>query len=183
MDLKKIYPRKVKTKNGREIVLKMPDKTHLREMQGFINELVDEDVPILKNEKIRLEDERKYLKDLLKRIEEKKSVHIYAFHRSKLIANTGVSVGKFRKRHVGDFGISVAKDFRSDGIGSLMTEEVLMLAKDYLKLKIITLEVFAGNVSAINLYEKVGFKEYGRLPNALFYEDKYSDAIFMYKDL
>ena len=50
-------------------------------------------------------------------------------------------------------------------------------------LKILTLGVFSLNIPAKRLYEKFGFMEYGRLPKALFYQGKYIDQIYMYKNV
>lgn len=48
-------------------------------------------------------------------------------------------------------------------------------------LKIITLEVFANNPIAIPLYKKLGFQEYGSLPNGLKRQGEFSDSVLMYK--
>ena len=183
MDLAKRFPKKVKTKKAREVTLRIPDEGDVKEMQRFINELVEEDSPILKNEKIKLTDEKKYLEGLLKEIKSKKSVNVYAFYKSKLIANTGVKVGKFRGKHMGNLGISVSKDFRDEGLGQLLMKELLFLAKNYLNLKKVTLSVLEGNPRGIHLYKKLGFSEYGKLPKAALYKGDYVDEILMYKDL
>ena len=183
MDLVKYFPKKVKTKKSREVTFKIPDKDDFKEMQRFINELVEEDEPILKNEKIKLSDEKKYLDGLLKDIKSKKSVNVYAFYNSKLIANTGVKAGKFRGKHIGNLGISVNKDFRDEGLGHLLMKELLFLSKNYLNLKKVTLAVLEGNLRGIHLYKKLDFSEYGRLPKAYYYKGKFVDEILMYKDL
>ena len=46
------------------------------------------------------------------------------------------------------------------------------------------LEVIATNEGAIALYEKLGFKEYGRFPDNMKYSDgTYADALWMMKKL
>ena len=47
----------------------------------------------------------------------------------------------------------------------------------------IELEVAADNERAIRLYERFGFKEYGRCPRALKRENGYADEIGMVKIL
>jgi len=53
--------------------------------------------------------------------------------------------------------INVDKNYRHLGIGSILLEKLITIAKKN-KLKEITLEVRASNVSAQKLYEKYSFK-------------------------
>ncbi|QGQ46508.1 GNAT family N-acetyltransferase [Metabacillus sediminilitoris] len=55
------------------------------------------------------------------------------------------------------------KDVRGQGIGQQMLKEVLKIAFGELNLHRVSLGVFDFNVSAINCYEKVGFKKEGVL--------------------
>jgi len=50
-------------------------------------------------------------------------------------------------------------------------------------LKILTLTVFATNKIAIHVYKKVGFKEVGRIPKAIYRNEKYIDRIIMVKEI
>ena len=49
-------------------------------------------------------------------------------------------------------------------------------------IKLFSLEVFAVNDLAIRMYEKFGFKEFGRLPKAILYKGEYVDEIYMYRE-
>lgn len=72
------------------------------------------------------------------------------------------------KSHVGEFGISVALDFRGQGIGQKIMELVISESiRAMPEIKIIDLEVFSQNQIAQNLYRKLGFIEYGKLPDGL----------------
>ena len=62
-------------------------------------------------------------------------------------------------------------------VKELIDESIKKLAD----LRIIDLEVFGKNIIGKNLYKKLGFIEYGRLPNALKRKGEYDDAILMYK--
>ena len=75
--------------------------------------------------------------------------------------------------------IVVKKDFRHNGIGSILLENLINHSKD-LNLKSITLEVNENNLSAIRLYDKFSFDKLGIRKN---YYDGKSDAIIMSKKL
>ena len=75
--------------------------------------------------------------------------------------------------------IVVKKDFRHNGIGSFLLENLINHSKE-LNLKTITLEVNENNLSAIRLYDKFSFDKLGIRKN---YYDGKSDAIIMSKKL
>ena len=68
-----------------------------------------------------------------------------------------------KTRHRADFGISVLAAYWGLGIGSALTAACLDCARKagYLQVE---LEAVSENESALNLYRKFGFVEYGRNP-------------------
>lgn len=64
----------------------------------------------------------------------------------------------------GELAVSVDQDFQSQGIGSQLIEEVLYWATQEWQLHGIYLDVLSGNLRAIDLYKKYGFKIVGDLP-------------------
>ena len=75
--------------------------------------------------------------------------------------------------------IVVKKDFRHNGNGSILLDDLINYSKK-LNLKTITLEVNENNLSAIRLYYKFSFD---RLGNRKKYYNGESDAIIMSKHL
>ena len=73
--------------------------------------------------------------------------------------------------------IAVKKDYRRQGIATLLLNHILTICKEK-GIKIIHLEVNEENFSAISLYQKFGFEECGRRKQ--YYDNKY-DAILMKK--
>lgn len=67
----------------------------------------------------------------------------------------------------------VLKEYRGQGIGKTLFEEVKKISEG-----VITLEVRTSNVNAINFYEKRGFKKYAIRKN---YYSNGEDAILMIK--
>lgn len=173
------------TKTGKKVVIRYPQKSDLKEMLRYINELSDERTFIrYQGEHETLESETKYLKSRLEAIENKKAVHLLAFFNNKIIAATDIHMKDKTEQYVGILGISVAKDFRGDGLGKLLMELILKEAeKKILGLKILTLEVYSTNDIAKKMYEKFGFMEYGRLPKGITRNGKFEDAILMYKNI
>lgn len=73
--------------------------------------------------------------------------------------------------------LAVAKDFRGQGLGSLLLGNLIQIARNY-KAVYVTLEVRPSNAVAIGLYEKFGFISHGRRPH--YYEDNGEDALIMW---
>ena len=73
--------------------------------------------------------------------------------------------------------IAVKKDYRRQGIATLLLNHILDFCKEK-GIKTINLEVNEENFSAISLYQKFGFEECGRRKQ--YYDNKY-DAILMKK--
>lgn len=80
------------------------------------------------------------------------------------------------------FAIIVDEKYRNQGIGKALMEHMINTAKHKFKIEILHLEVYAGN-PAIRLYERLGFKEFGRQPKFIKIDGEYIDKIMMQKEL
>lgn len=74
--------------------------------------------------------------------------------------------------------IVIKKNYRNQGVGTLLLENLISLAKR-LNLKSLSLEVSEKNLPAIHLYQKFGFESLGVRKN--YYQDK--NGIIMTKKL
>ncbi len=83
-----------------------------------------------------------------------------------------------RIAHQCEFGIIVGPGFRNQGIGSYLLNNLLHFAKTQFKIELIHLQVYEGNPS-INLYDRFGFREFGRQNRWIKDENGYSARIFM----
>ena len=72
--------------------------------------------------------------------------------------------------------IAVHPDFRRRGIGQQLLQTMLAAARAA-KMRLITLEVRAGNAAAQALYRRFGFRVVGRRPK--YYTDNREDALIM----
>jgi RimJ/RimL family protein N-acetyltransferase len=170
---------------GFDVVVRYPQDRDAKVMCDYINVISEEKTyTTWQGERILLKDEEKYLKGQLERIDKDEVVQLLMFVNGELSGISEVGLDKKIKSHVGGFGISIAKKYRGRGFGKLLTKLILEeSSKKLVKLKIITLEVFAENEKAIKMYKNFGFIEYGRLPKGLLFKGEPVDEIQMYKSV
>ncbi|MEK7552162.1 MAG: GNAT family protein [Patescibacteria group bacterium] len=174
-----------KTKKGNDLVIRYIEANDAQAALDYINTLSQEQTFItFQGEQLKLEDEEKFVKSCLEVMSKKMGVTLVALCNGKFTGMSSVDMKNRVLSHVGGLGISVAKESRGEGVGKIFIENVISEAKKSIpNLKIIKLEVFANNPNAINLYKKVGFKEWGILPKAIFYKGEYIDEVSMYKEV
>lgn len=174
-----------KTEDGLDILVRYPTRVDLKPMHKFINDLSAERT-FVRNQgiKISLEEEKEFLEKQLKGIGDKTKIQLLAFNNTNLVGISGIEMKDRAQKHVGNLGISVAKDFRTRGVGSKLMEIVIKEAKkNLLDLKLFVLTVFANNTVAYEMYKKFGFREFGRLPKGVIHRDKFVDEVYMYKEI
>lgn len=171
--------------NPGQITFRSPTIDDTQALLDYINTLSSEQTYIrFQGEQQTFEQEQEYIEDFLKKMKAGTAVKILAFIDGKLVGVSDIDMHDRVEKHIGLFGITIAKEYRNQGIGKLLMEKVLEEAKKNLKdLKIVTLSVFGDNPIAKSLYEKMGFVEYGRLPNGVIHKGEYTDHIFMYKQV
>jgi RimJ/RimL family protein N-acetyltransferase len=172
------------TKNGKNAEIRNPSWDILHQKLEYINELSQEDTFIsFSGEEVALKEEAEFLARILADMEMGNSFFQYCFVEGQLVGICGIDrKTDLRKRgeHIGKFGLSVHRDFRNEGIGFVLAKTAIDLASQHIKnLKIIELGCFANNTAAIHLYEKLGFKEVGRLPNFILFKGNYIDEVKM----
>lgn len=117
--------------------------------------------------------------------ESSNEIEIVAVVDGKIAGTAGIdAVGnKYKTKHRAEFGIGIAKEFWGLGLGRALTEACIECAKEagYTQLE---LDVVSDNASAISLYKKVGFVEYGRNPKGFNSRiSGYQELIYMKLDL
>lgn len=81
--------------------------------------------------------------------------------------------------HQSEFGIIVASKYRNMGIGSQLIRNLIHLGKEHFKIELLHLQVYAEN-PAMRLYERCGFKEFGRQTHWIKEGDnEYVGRVFM----
>lgn len=167
----------------RNIVVRYPIESDAEEMLRYINALSQEKTYIrAQGEQLTIEHEKKYLTSQLEKIAKKNAVKLLLFIDTLLIGVAGIEMLERTERHTGVLGISIDKAYRGEGFGNLLMKLLETEAKANIpELEIVTLCVFAKNVTGKAMYEKFGYKVYGYLPKGIKYKEQYDDLILMYK--
>ena len=74
--------------------------------------------------------------------------------------------------------IIVSQEVRSKGVGTILMNNLMHLAKDYFGIEVLYLEVYEGN-RAISLYHRFGFREVGFQKHFMKEEGEYIGKIVM----
>lgn len=173
--------KRIVSKSGKTLTVRLPEQSDLQRVLVYINDLIAEDTYIIMSGKPVTETEEKnYLTGLIKNINAKEEVCLYIFDGDKLVANGQIKKRVRRLSHIGDFGITVAREYRQDGVGSQLMAMLLEEAKS-IGVKIVVLEVFSNNQRACHVYKKMGFTEFGVLPKSVVHRGETINLIQMYK--
>jgi len=179
--MEKTY-REFHAKNGRRIVLRAPRMGDLDDFLELVNSLVDEGAEIPVESRKTREAEADWLGRLLADIEKGSAICVVGEADGKLIANSEVRKGAGRRKHIGGLAIALKDGYRDVGIG---TEMMRLLIEESRKvgLRLLCLSVYESNLRARHVYEKVGFREVGRIPKAICKGDQYLDEVVMALEL
>jgi RimJ/RimL family protein N-acetyltransferase len=110
-------------------------------------------------------------------------IHIVAEVNGHVIGSITVTINTGLRSHVGsNVGILIKQGYRDIGIGTEMLKQLIMQAQKR-RLKILTIGLFSTNSRARHVYEKLGFREYGRIPGEIHKNGQYIDHITMVKVL
>ena len=171
------------SKTGKTISFRYPTNKDAQIITDFMNKASQEKTYIsFQGEELKLEKEKKWLKSTIRDIKNKEKIYIMVFIDNKLVGSSDIVLEKYSRKHVGVFGIIIDHDYRGEGIGKTLMKLVISEAIKKIKgLKIIILDVFCTNIIAQDLYKKMGFTEYGRLPKGLKRRGKYVDMVLMQK--
>ena len=169
--------------NGKKILLRSPNATE-DEAQMLIDYLktVSGETDFLlcypDELKFTTEGELEFINSMN---ESKEKMLILAFVDGAYAGNCSfhkVGTGR-RSAHRADLGIALFQKYTGIGLGRLMLERMLEKIKEQ-GYEQAELTVVGGNDRAYHLYESLGFKECGRIPNANKYDDgSYRDDIHM----
>lgn len=166
----------------KDLVLREPEESDSQSFVEFLDRLIEEEA-FLTTDHQTLEDELSYIKFMHTEIKDKKGVHLIVTEGKKKIAGVDVTNLGTKREHVGELQIYIDKDYRGIGLGNLLLNIIEEETKKLGTIKIITLEVFSNNESAINLYNKLGYKVVGNQENTVRYKGQFTGMTFMQKEI
>lgn len=112
-------------------------------------------------------------------------IEICAFVDGILVGSAGNHALSTREklRHRADFGISILREYWGQGIGAALTGACIDCAKKA-GFRQLELEVVGENETAVRLYKKYGFMEYGRNPRGFLTRDgRWQELVLMRLEL
>lgn len=108
------------------------------------------------------------------------SLYLLAEHDGEIIGQLTLQGGKRRSiHHATTLGITVAKEWRGQGVGRRLMDRAIEYARASGVIKRVELHVFTRNQPAIHLYEQFGFETEGVLRRAVFRDGEYLDELVM----
>jgi RimJ/RimL family protein N-acetyltransferase len=174
--------RRFAAKDGRNVILRTPRWEDLDDLLEFINSLIDESADITMHKKPTRQEEAEWMGRLLTNLENDRLFALVAEVDGKVVANSELSRKGGYSEHAGEIGIAIKAGYRDIGIGTEMLRTLILHARET-GLKVLRLSVFSSNQRTKHDYEKVGFKETGRIPGEIFKDGKFMDEIIMTMEL
>lgn len=124
-----------------------------------------------------VEQEEDFIEGVLKK---KNVLFIIAEVNGKVVGNLNFSGGtRQRTTHVGEFGVSILKEYWGNGIGEELIKYLISWSKSSGIIRKINLRVRTDNTRGINLYRKLGFLEEGIVKRDFFINDEFYDSLLM----
>jgi len=175
-------PRIFIAKDGRRVVIRSIKWEDLDDAVEFINSLADEGAEILRTERVTRDQETDWLGRRLARIAKGEIIDVVAEADGKMIANSEVEKRTGMMSHLGYIGLAIKNGYRGIGIGTAIMRALIEESR-MAGLRVLFLDHFETNKVAKGLYEKVGFKEAGRIPKAIRRDGTYTDLVRMVLEL
>lgn len=175
-------PKTITLRDGATVLLRSGDPSDAESMLRFRREVlalcpyvltVPEEVA-----KLTLDEQRASFE---KFAADPRSLILLGFAGDELIAASSViGSDRVKKRHVADFGASIAEPWRGRGLGRIMLETLVAWARANPEILRLTLDVMAENTRARRMYELAGFRECGHERRAYRQPDgSFADGVKM----
>ena len=124
-----------------------------------------------------VEMESRTIRDFARQVN---SLFLVAESNGQIVGQLTLEGGRRRNvRHSAVLGITVAREWRGQGIGRRLMEQAIRWSRDGRLLTRIELHVFARNVGAIHLYRALGFELEGRRRGAVIRDGEPLDDLVM----
>lgn len=174
-------PQQFKSKSGAQVVVRSASKQDAAAILELSSSVIGEEVYQLTSSsefKMTIEAEEKWIESHLAN---PNHIILVAEMNSRIVGLLDFSNGhRQRIAHTGEFGMSVEKTVRDQGVGSLLLKALIEWAAKNGTVEKLGLNVHSNNDRAIALYKKMGFEVEGIRKRDLKYgEDQYIDTVVM----
>ncbi|GAA0180957.1 GNAT family N-acetyltransferase [Clostridium sediminicola] len=121
--------------------------------------------------------EEDFIENVLKK---ENALFIIAEVNGKIVGNLNFSGGpRERNAHVGEFGVSILKEYWGNGIGEELIKYLIRWSENTGIIRKINLRVRTDNTRGINLYKKLGFSKEGIIKRDFLIDGKFYDSLLM----
>lgn len=171
----------VRLKDGRSCLIRSPEACDAAEMLRLLSATAGETEFLTRCAEDPVMDEESERAFLQKALDSPREVMLAAVADGGIIGCASVfSVsGRIKMRHRAIFGIAIRQAFWHQGLGRILTEECIRLAKE-MGYEQLELQVFSGNARARRLYEQAGFETWGAVKRGFKLRDgSYQDDVMM----
>lgn len=167
----KIETKQIQLNDGRTALLRNPIPEDAATLLEYLRKTAGETDFLIRYPEectMTLEQEQTFLQNSLQNPD---SIMILCEVEGKLAGNCNLARhNKLKTRHRASIGIALTKEFWGLGIGTVLFEEMIRLAKHW-GIEQLELEVFADNHRAMALYQKMGFQIVAEHPNFIKRKD------------
>ncbi len=173
------------SRTGTPYVIRYPKDGDAPSVHRYINRLSKERTFVrLQGEELTLEEEEEYVAKRICDNADKKTVTLFLEIGGEVQGICGLDRDSRTESHVARLHLSIDESVRGAGLGEIITTAVMDEAQKAMEgLRLLRLEVKEPNERARTLYGKLGFKEFGRLPNGTRHQGDLVDEIFMFKEI
>ncbi len=173
--------KEVTLRDGRALILRSPGEGDAEGMLAYLRQTAGETHFLLRTPEevtMTLEEEKAFLKSCA---EDSRRMMMAAFADGKPVGSISFAPAGPRKKvcHRAEMGVAVLREYWGQGLGTLLMREALDRARA-MGYEQMELAVYEDNSRAIRLYERFGFKHWGRVRRAFRLEDgSYRDDLLM----
>lgn len=166
--------------NGEKLIIRRSKPSDAEALINYINTVAGESDFLsfgIGEFDMNAQQEEVFIENILKK---DNAISVVAELGDKIVANLNFSGGS-RKRlaHVGEFGISVLKEYWGYGIGEELIKYLIDWSKSSCIIRKINLKTRTDNFKAIKLYKKLGFEEEGMLKRDILINGTFYDTLCM----
>jgi len=166
----------VSLKNGQSASLSWLEEADFADVVAAVNSVIREDKYLLMVHEITdLESERRWFAQA----SESGMRYLVARINGKVVGGASLTPFNGKRAHIAEFGIYIVKTYRNIGLGTIIIEELIEIARKS-GFQAVQLSTFSTNRRAIHVYKKCGFKNCGKLKRDIKFTDgTYADRVIM----